>query len=360
MRRTALLATAVVLSAMQLGAVTAQADHAIGHTTIFARVGNPGMPEGIAVRDGIVWVGTHASLRGNSGQGPSHIFGYDQATGALVRDLTVTGQTLTATHGVLAMAFDAAGRLYVLDRNPSRLVRIDLTTGAQETYATFPELPACRPVVGPTSECAPVTVDEPNFVDYLAFDADGTAYVTDLQAATIWRVPPNGAPQIWFQDARLDGIFGANGIAVGPDGLLYFAMTGSQQPGVAGLGIIYTLPRVASPQAADLKTFHVFPEPAAGPDGIAFGASGKLYVALAGANQVAVLNPDGTQAARFPDAVANQQQEIPYDLPASVAFDGAGNILVTNQSFFTATERHWAVLRAWVGDTAHPLIEPVI
>lgn len=342
-------------------ALPAHADHEIGHTSVFARVGAPGMPEGVAVHDGVVWVGTHTSIRGNSGGGPSKVFGYDLGTGALVREITVAGQS-SGTHGVLSIAFDAAGRLYVLDRNPSRLLRFDLSgaDAVQETYAVFPELPTCRPVIGPDVECAPTTVDEPNFVDYFVFDSDGTAYVTDLQAATIYRVPPNGAPEIWFQDARLDGIFGANGIAIGPDGLLYFAMTGSQQPETAGLAIIYTLPRTAAPQASDLQTFHVFPEPAAGADGIAFGASGKLYVALAGANQVAVLNTDGTEAARFPDAVSNQLQEIPYDLPASVAFDGSGHLLVTNQSFFTATESHWAVLRAWVGDTERPLYRPVL
>ena len=38
--------------------------------------------------------------------------------------------------------------------------------------------------------------------------------------------------------------------------------------------------------------------------------------------------------------------------------DEAGSILVTNQSFFAADSDHWAVLRAWVGDAALPLVEP--
>ena len=354
-----------VILSMLLAALPSTAgagpERQIGDTSLWTRIGAPGMPEGIAVRDGVVYVSTHVSARGNAGAEASKIFRFDLETKQPLGAITVSGQTTSGTHGLLSIAFDASGRLYVLDRNPSRVVRIDLTSGEQETYASFPELPTCRPVIGPSTNCAPVTVDEPNFVDYLAFDGAGNAYVTDLQAATIWRVPPNGIPEIWFQDARLDSIFGPNGIAVDAAGTtIYFAMTGSNQPTSPTQGIIYTLPIKDAPVAADLKVFHTFLTPASGPDGIAFGASGKLYVALAGSNQVAILNPDGTEFAIFPNAVSNQMQEVPYDLPASVAFDGNGSLLVTNQSFFTATESHWAVLDAWVGDTAQPLIEPPI
>lgn len=356
MKRITALVTVV---ASLLGGSIGGATSGPGETTVFARVGAPGMPEGIAVRDGVVYVSTHTSVRGNAGGAASKIFRFNLDTGAFLGEITIEGQNLAATHGVLAMAFDAAGRLYVVDRNPGRVIRIDLNAGTQQTYATVPDLAACRPVVGPTTGCAPVTVDEPTFADFFAFAPDGSMFVTDLQAATIFRVPPGGgAAEIWYQDAEFDGIFGLNGIAVDPSGTrLFFAMTGSQTPGAAGRGVIYTLPITAAPTRADLRVFHTFLQPAAGPDGIAFGASGKLYVALAGANQIAIIGPDGSETI-FPDAASNQQQEIPYDLPASIAFDGDGSILVTNQSFFAADERHWAVLRAWVGDTALPLREP--
>lgn len=359
MRRTLILLVAVAACA------TVLAGHAdpreTGDTQVFATVPAPGMPEGIAVRDGVVYIGTHASVRGNGGEGPSKIFTYDLATRMPTGDITISGQTLTATHGILAMAFDAAGRLYVLDRNPPRLLRLDLSTSppTQSTYATFPELDPC--LVAPPP-CSPTTLDEPPFPDYLAFDAAGNAYVTDLQAATIFRVPPGGGPaEIWFQDPRLDSIFGPNGIAVDPSGTtLYFAMTGSTQPGSPTQGIIYTLPITGAPAASDLQVFHTYPEPATGPDGIAFGISGKLYVALAGSNQVSILNADGAEAARFPDAVDNATAPVPYDLPASVGFDGAGSLLVTNQSYFAANPAHWVVLDVWVNDFALPPIEPVI
>lgn len=353
---------AMVIAALGAAAVPSGAVPPVGATSVFARIGAPGMPEGIAVRDGIVYVGTHVSVAGNRNGPPSKIFAFDLATGAPRGEITIQGQDLSVNHGVLAMAFDAAGLLYVVDRNPGRILRIDPSTGDQSVYATVPDLPACRPVIGPASDCSPTALDSATFADYLAFGPDGSAYVTDLEAATIFRVAPGGgAAEIWYQDPAFDGLFGLNGIAVDPTGTrLYIAMTASQQPGTPTQGVIYTLPIVAQPEPSQLRIFHTFSQPAAGADGIAFGATGKLYVALAGANQIAILNPDGTEAAIFPDAAANQAQEIPYDLPASIAFDGDGSILVTNQSFFAGDPEHWAVLRAWVGDTALPLVEPAV
>jgi sugar lactone lactonase YvrE len=228
----------------------------------------------------------------------------------------------------------------------------------QTTYATIAELPSCPPGGAPPTAqpCSPTLVDMPTWANYVVFDRSGYGYVSDLQSATIWRVPPGGGTaRVWFQDARLDSYFGPNGLAIDPSGTkLYVAMTASFQPTSPGLGIIYTLPLVSSPRAADLHTFFTYPEPGAGPDGLAFGASRKLYVALAGTNQISVLDSNGTEALRFPDAAANAMQEIPYDAPASIAFDGAGSILVTNHSFFTADRNHWAVLRAYVNDTELP------
>lgn len=370
MRR--LLAMGFLLSLVFGFAPAGAQDREIGDTRVFTMIGQPGMPEGLAVRDGIVYVSTHASIRSNAGDNtPSKIFKFD-LSGAPVGEIVAAGQDLTKTHGLLAMAFDAAGRLYVADRNPARVARVDLTTGTWETYGTIPDLAACRPVIGPKTGCAPVTVDEPAFPDYIAFDAAGNMYVTDLQAATIFRIPPGGgAAQIWFQDARLDGIFGPNGIAVDPTGTkLYFAMTGSQQPASLAQGIIYTLPISESPGAGDMETVFVYTDPAAGPDGIRFGASGRLYVALAGSNQLSILD-GSTEVARFPDAVSNAtcglplvyappQTCVPYDLPASIGFDGKGSVLLTNQSFFAANPDHWAVLDVWVNDTALALIEPAI
>lgn len=374
MRTIAGLATALLLIVGLPG--VSSGSHELGHTQVFTEVPDPGMPEGIAVREGVVYVGTHVSIRGNEGEGPSKIFLYGLDSGAPLDEITIQGQSLDETHGILSMAFDASGRLYVLDRNPPRMIRIDLSTDppTQADYATFPDLVPCHSA--PEGEdCSPTALDLDPFPDYFAFDAEGNAYVTDLEQATIFRVPPTSSTDlpaeaaIWFQDERLDSVFGPNGIALDADGdTIFFAMTGAVRPSVTdgqptltSQGVIYTLPLVDVPAADDLGAFHVYPDPAAGPDGIAFGESGRLYVALAGANQISVLDAEGSEVARFPTPVENQMQDVPYDLPASIAFkDETRSILVTNQSFFLAESDHWVVFEAFVDDTGLPLREPDI
>lgn len=333
----------------------------IGDTRVFVHVPEPGMPEGIAVRGGLVYVGTHVSIRGNAGAGPSKIFVHDLQSGKRRGAVTIKGQNRDETHGILGMAFDVSGDLFVLDRNPPRMLRIDLSASPpkQTTHATFPDLAPCHSSDAP---CSPTIIDAAPFPDYFAFDPAGNAYVTDLEQATIFVAPPKGGrAKIFFADARLDSVFGPNAIAVDSSRKrLYFAMTGSIQPTEPTQGLIYTLPLKPRPAADDLEVFFKYLEPATGPDGIAFGRSGKLYVALAGSNQVSILNPDGSEEMRFPSAAENSQQEIPYDLPASIAFDGTGSLLVTNQSFFAANPENWVVFDVFVDDVALPLIEPRI
>ncbi len=331
-------------------------DRLIGDTEVFAQIPEPGSPEGVAVRDGVVYVGTHTSVLGNEGAGPSKIFIYDLVSRQRTGEIVVEGQDLTVTHGILAMTFGPDGRLYVIDANPGRLLAFDLSRSppAQSTYASIPDLKPCASNPVP---CSPTLMDQPTFANYVAFDPAGNAYVTDIQAATLFRVRPGQPAQaeaeVWYQDARFDSLFGLNGIALDPtETKLYFALTSSQAPATPAQGIIYTLPLKEQPTAADLEVFFTYPEPVTGPDGIAFGQSGRLYVALAGSNQISILDPDGSEVLRFPSPIDNQSQPAPYDAPASIAFDGRGSLLVTNHSFFADNPDHWVVFDVWVGDTA--------
>lgn len=322
-----------------------------GETRVFTRVPAPGQPEGLAVRDGVVYVGTHTSAVGNAGGEPSRLFRYEQRSGRLIDQVTVQGQNVEAVHGVVGMSFGPDGRLYVLDRDPPRLLAFDFAVSppTQTTFATFPALARCSAAPAP---CAPTSNPGGAFPDALVFDAAGGAYVTDVQQATIFYVPPGGgAASIWFQDRRLDGPFGANGIVLDPTGTrVVFAVTISNQPETPNQGSVYSLPVGHRPGPGDLVLVHRYAEPFAAPDGIIYGRTGRLYVALAGANQISVLD-GGTEVARFPTASDNARQEIPYDAPASPVFDGAGGMFVTNQSYVNGNPRSWAVLDAWVDDT---------
>lgn len=361
-RRTGILAVAAVLALVAAGLPLATAAPYVGDTTVFTEVPDPGSPEGIVVDDGTVYVGTHTPVYGTGTlRGPSHIFGFDVDTGEQTWTFVVEGQNTDDTHGLLGMTVDADGDLYVLDRNPARILRIDPDTGTQETYATFPDLAPCTPIQ--EDPCSPTEADQAPFPDGIVFDAAGNAYVTDLEQATIYRVPPGGGDaEIYFQHARLDSVFGPNGIDIGPDGRLYFAMTGSMEPSAFAQGIIYHLPLTDErPGADDLETFYTFTTPAAGPDGIRFGDSGYLYVALAGISQVSILAPDGTEEARFPGLVTNQQRDTPFDMPASLAFDDEReSLLITNQAFFTGNSDHWVVFRTKVFDTGLDRARPTL
>ncbi|MBW3620990.1 MAG: SMP-30/gluconolactonase/LRE family protein [Actinobacteria bacterium] len=363
MRRTIPTTTLLVLAAATLLGTPAEGRQSPPGTlevSLFTRVGDPGQPEGLWVDDaGTVYVGTHNAGRGDA-DAPSALFAYDP-TGSLLREYVIEGQDLDADHGILGIAADADGVLYILDRAPARVLTLDPRTGDQATYATFHDVPVCA--AADDDQCSEAVVDLAPFPDYPVFAPDGTMYVTDLEQGLLWRVAPGGGEaEVWFTDARLESVFGPNGIQFLPDGrTLLFAQTGSTPPGATdpATGKLYTLPVASDGSPGELEVFWEG-RPVDGPDGFAIARSGNVYVALAGANQVMVLGPDGSELARVPATpIGNQQQEVPFDTPASVAFLG-GQVLVTNQSFFTGTESHWAVLAVDAGEEALPFFEPRI
>jgi hypothetical protein len=309
--------------------------------------------------DGTVYVGTHTDAAGTS-NAPSKVFAHAPG-GQLLAEFTIQGQPLDGTHGVTGIAFDGDGLLYLLDRAPPRLIVLDPATGAQATYATFRDVRSCSQG-GTPGDCSAGALDLGAFPDYPVFAADGTLYVTDLEQALIWRVPPGGGEAlVWFTDARLEGVFGPNGIQFLADGqTLLFAQTGSQPPGTTdpGTGVLYTLPVRADGSPGELAVFWQG-QPVDGPDGFAIAASGNAYVALAGANQLLVLSPTGEELARVPATPAeNAQLEVPFDNPASVAFHGE-RVLVTNQSYFAGNPESWVVYDVFAGEPGLALFRPL-
>jgi sugar lactone lactonase YvrE len=326
---TGLFAIAALTAALA-PAARAEQPRAYGDTRLLAPVGDPGSPEGIAIHGHTVFVSGPARF-GTAGSGPSKIWGFDRKTGALLQEYVIEGEALAYEHGLSCIAFDGEDRLYALSTQLG-LLRIDLVSGAQETYAgPFPSLG------GP-----------PALPNDLAFDEAGNCYVTDSLQALIWRVPPGGGtPEIWFRDERLGAAFGPNGIRVSPDRTrIFFTVTGLDRPGK-----VYTLPLVDHPQPADLAIFHEFPFE--GPDGIAFGGSGKLYVCLAVSSEIAVLGPDGAEIGRISNPA--------FDAPANVTLDNrSGSLLATNHAAFTLDPSHYAVLNVYVDDRAEPLVKPAL
>ncbi|MFN2506519.1 MAG: SMP-30/gluconolactonase/LRE family protein [Acidimicrobiales bacterium] len=352
-----LLPVAVALSLTSASAVEASGHRPFGDARVLAGVPTPpGFPEGIAVFGNLVWVAGPATF-GTAGQGPSSVLLYRAGTGILLRTYETQGENLSQEHANSSIAVDRAGRVYVLNTQLG-IYRLSLN-GQQESYSTpFPDLPACAAVPAGTP-CSPTLFDAPPLPNDIVFDRAGNAYVTDSTQATIWRVPPGGGqPQIWFQDVRLASTFiGVNGIRLDPSRTkVYFTVSGD----LDGRAFVYTLPLVNNPTAADLKVFHEYTNGDV-PDGIAFGKTGLLYVAIATpfASGVSILAPNGTEIVRL----ANQGNPIfPYDSPANIAFDGRGSILLTNHAFVTGVTNpeQFTILDVFVGDTGSPLELPVI
>ena len=347
---------AVLAGTLGAGAPTASAD--FGDARILAQFpGDPGFPEGVAVRKGRVYAAGAATF-GTTGAGPSTVMTYDRATGATIARTDAVGENLLAEHADSSIAFDKSGRLYVLNTQLG-VYRLNPKTGAQEPYASaFPDLLPCAPVISP-APCSPTPANQPPIPNDIAFAPDGSAYVTDSMQATIWRIPPGGgAPQIWFQDERLASPYiGVNGLRLSPAGdRVFVTVTVDLQ----GNPSIYSLPLVAKPTASQLTLFHRF-DAGELPDGIAFGSTGDLYVAMAGpgSSGVLILRPDGTQRARL----GNPQGSLtePYDGPANIAFDGAGNILLTNHAPFTGVAlKKFSIVDVEVGDPGAPLFTPML
>lgn len=331
---------------------------------LFARVPAPGSPEGIAIDDrGLVYVGTSPKEGGPLGaRRPSKVFTFDGA-GNLIREYLISGQDLDEPfYGLLGMAFDRDGFLYAVDAAPPRIIRLDPRSGAQTDYARFADVPPCPPGGG-AGDCSDTDLDMAALPDYPVFAPDGTMYVTDLNQALIWRVPPGGGEaKVWFTDPGFETLFGPNGIQFLADGTTLLVVLSTQsnpaspvqrQPG------LYELPVHPDGSPGSLTQRWVA-APSDVPDGFALAQSGNAYVPLAGTtgNSVAVVAPDGTEIARAPPTAAdNLLLEVPFDQPASAAFLGE-RVLVTNHALFSRNPNSYAVLDVFAGEPGLPLFRP--
>jgi hypothetical protein len=145
-------------------------------------------------------------VSGNTSVGTIVVF---DRTGRWLRTLQINnGSTL-----LLGIAFNpATGDLLVCDLGKSQVLKVDPQSGASSVFAAIPGSG------GPNA---------------LAFDAAGNVYISDSFQATIWRTPrTGGAPSPWVADPLLGttGVppFGANGLAFnGNASSLFVANTGN-------------------------------------------------------------------------------------------------------------------------------------
>ena len=359
------LATSILSLALGLGlplGAQAKSPPAIGDTSVFITLpAFPGFPEQPITSGDKLYVTTDAHF-GTVGQGPAEVQVFSRKDGSLIKRVPLQNVDLTTEHGMSAGAFDLFNRLYVLTVQQG-VVRINFETGAQEVYSPpLPFLPMCA-AVPPGTPCAPKLAPLPPLPNDIAFDWDGTAYITDSFQATIFRVPAGGgAPQIWFQDPRLTGPvggFGANGLRMGPDGDSVYVNVSTEA--ATGDGVVYKLRKVAHPVASDLKEFHRWSNNTGNPDDMAFGLSGRLYLTLTFQGQIAILDPNGNELSRFAAGGQTALMSIPFDTPSGIDFDNqTGSIYITNHAEFTQDPAHMVVFKSYVADFGWPLARPFI
>jgi sugar lactone lactonase YvrE len=355
----AIIGIAALTAGLSVAGAKNPHDRPLGDSRVFAPFpADPGFPEAIAVNGDRVYVAGPAQF-GNFLQ--PKVIAYDINTGAQVAEYPLQGQNPFAPQAGTGIAFDKRDVLYVGDLQQG-VIRFDPDEAnpVQQHYASaLPDLQPCSVSPAP---CSPTAIDRTPLINDLVFDKSGNLYISDSFQATIWRVPPGGgAPQIWFQSPTFDTDFGPNGMRFDPKGnRLYVAVTFN----AFGQGFIYTLPAVAQPTQASLTVFHQYSF-GEGPDGIAFGKSGKLYVALAASNQISVLRPNGTEETRYSGPSANPGgvlDPLPWANPSAIAFDDKERrILVTNHAiFFPNPAPFFAVFDVFVDDKGDKLATPHI
>lgn len=316
---------------------------------------NGGYPEGVAVVADLVYVAGPATF-GTIGKGPSVVTVIQKSTGRHLTEIPIAGEDTAQEHALSGITVDGNGNVYVLSTQLG-VVRIARhgQSYTQSSYATaLPDLPACAP--GGASPCSPTPLDLPPISNEMTFDESGYLYITDSLQATIFRVAPGGgAPAPWFQSPLLAGNlaaplpFGANGIKVSPD-RNYIYVNETFDPVDLTVGHVYRIPLVDQPAPADIELFATFTGFAA-PDSLVFGTSGRLYVSLAGSNQIAVLDAGGTEITRISGPAGSA---LPLDGPATMAFDDANKSLLVANHAILGNPSDWAILRIFVDEKGDP------
>src|SRR5436305_4815886 len=123
---------ALVITATALTAATpvvAGSKRPIGDIRIFATLGYPGTPGGVAVDGHTAYVDTSAANFDRQFDGYDEIYAYNIDSGRqTAAPIRVRRQYDVAPMGLAGMAFDAEGRIYAADMN-GRIDRIDPNTG---------------------------------------------------------------------------------------------------------------------------------------------------------------------------------------------------------------------------------------
>lgn len=250
-----------------------------------------------------------------------------------IRELAPNGTTTTVAHVTLP----ADGLMTGIKVGPDGLI---YTTSASFTGdAAATALWRSDPATGAVEQVT--SFDPAGFPNDIAFEDDGSFYVTDPFLARVYHVDPNGNATVAFSGALFRGNqadpafagqpFGADGIAFDQDHKNLYV-------GVIDYGRIVRIPF----SHCHAGTPEVFVETPAlkGTDGIAVDRAGTIYAAVNTQNLIATIDKHGS--------VSVYAQSSLFDSPSGVAF-GTGH-----GDKKTAYISNFAIVNQLAGLPAHP------
>lgn len=309
---------------------------------VFASVGDPGAPGGLAVLpDGGVAVTTdNGSTRGRTG--PSVVFEFN-SRGHGKKAITISGQPANHKDGLGAAAVSPLdGKLYVVDVDDSSVLRIDPATGSQAVAVTVANVAPCVVSVS-QAPCEPGVIDHQPALSALAFDPSGNLYIADAGQATIWRWHPGeSAPESWYSSTDLATGDGPSGLSLAADRSLLFTAGSTLDTANPDAGGLYRLGINGDGTAGSRSLVSAF-STSDNPGPVATGPDGSIYVVLRGSGTMDMVH--NGQTAPFPTGGTS----VPVDSPSALAVSG-GRLLVAN-GLAASDPTRWAVLSFPVAGT---------
>jgi sugar lactone lactonase YvrE len=228
------------------------------------------LPAGSANPEALA-IDSNGALYASTFGGQIHQF---SSRGRLLRTVDVS----PSSGALLDLAFHpVTGALLVVDFGGQQLLDVDPQTGAATVFSSIPGAAAAAP-------------------NALTFDAAGNVYVSDSFQGVVWRIGAHGgAPQAWVRDELLKTSgyppFGANGLAFNHDqSTLYVANTGND-----------TIVAIGVDSSGAAQTPRIFAEGINGPDGLWVDTRDRVWVAANQANEIVVLDANGTAVDVFGD-----------------------------------------------------------